>query len=385
MKIIFARQVVSSLHIAGGYLLSIVCALVTGGVEHEVTGGDLLLRGNRKSSVMELTITGRSETMYHIEYSTNLVQWSALMDYPGFSDQTVVSAPARGDSMVFYRGRTGDAVNDLCITEQPVAMNLQEGQPFGLQVGVTGTGPMDYQWWLNGQPIPGETSPTCVWCSANAFNTGQYGVVIRGAHGAVVSRLVDVVILNPPVLQDRTVDEDGAVTLCGQVASTGSFAYQWYKDDVQLPGQICACLTIVHAQPSDAGLYKVRVKNQAGYVTSNAARLTVTAGLAPSSLAGKTLRFTSDFWSTGGSSQYTCVFSYIGNTFSEPSLNPLIPSPQYAYSLRRVDSKTLEITYEVNRPFTTTMTLNYLTATSGTYLCEDFSRNLRETGRFEYR
>ncbi len=54
-------------------------------------------------------------------------------------------------------------------------------------------------------------------------------------------------------------------------------AYQWRKNGANISGATAASYAIANAQPADTGLYSVVITNSAGSVTSNNARLTVTA------------------------------------------------------------------------------------------------------------
>jgi len=65
------------------------------------------------------------------------------------------------------------------------------------------------------------------------------------------------------------------------VATGGSLAYQWLKDDLEIPQATGAILTIEAASLDDAGTYRVRVRNGGGLALSDPASLTVTAPLAP--------------------------------------------------------------------------------------------------------
>jgi hypothetical protein len=60
-----------------------------------------------------------------------------------------------------------------------------------------------------------------------------------------------------------------------------SFKFQWYKNDIAIEGQTNSVFTISSASESDAGSYKITVKNDGGSVTSEAAVLTVIVPVAP--------------------------------------------------------------------------------------------------------
>ena len=71
-------------------------------------------------------------------------------------------------------------------------------------------------------------------------------------------------------------------TMFTVVATGMGLSYQWLKDDVELTdmagdidGVTTATLSLTSVVPADAGQYTVRVSNDAGMVTSNAATLSV--------------------------------------------------------------------------------------------------------------
>lgn len=83
----------------------------------------------------------------------------------------------------------------------------------------------------------------------------------------------------PPTIsvhpQSKTVAGTQSTSLTVTAAGTAPLAYQWFKDDVALDGQIFPTLTLPYVLLKDAGAYKVKVTNSAGHATSNPATLTV--------------------------------------------------------------------------------------------------------------
>jgi len=73
------------------------------------------------------------------------------------------------------------------ITSQPQGGNYDFESEVILQVEATGTGPLLHQWFLNGEPLDGEISPTLVIPSLNYGMTGNYSVRILGPGGIVTS------------------------------------------------------------------------------------------------------------------------------------------------------------------------------------------------------
>ena len=65
------------------------------------------------------------------------------------------------------------------------------------------------------------------------------------------------------------------LTLAGLAAGSPQLAYQWYFQSHPLAGATAASLILSNIQPSQAGIYSVRVTNAAGFVLSTNATLTI--------------------------------------------------------------------------------------------------------------
>lgn len=93
-------------------------------------------------------------------------------------------------------------------------------------------------------------------------------------------------ILTQPSSQSITTGNN--VTFTVVATGTANLSYQWFKDNVPLSGKTSSSLTITGVQLTDQGNYTVSVSNGCGSVTSNAAVLTVTAGLTGDAFWGTT-------------------------------------------------------------------------------------------------
>ena len=79
-------------------------------------------------------------------------------------------------------------VTPVAITMQPVGYtNVTPGQAVTFAVTASGTGPLQYQWRLNGTSIPGATNASYPIQSVNASNAGLYSVSVGNAVGHINS------------------------------------------------------------------------------------------------------------------------------------------------------------------------------------------------------
>ena len=175
------------------------------------------------------------------------------------------------------------------ITLQPISRVITLGNPLALDVGVTGTQPLSFQWMRDGVPLPGRTNQSLLISAVAALDAGDYTVQITNAAGSVISEEAAVTITgltSPPAIitqpQSVTVGQGAQVALT--VAATGPLllSYQWLKDGLEIAGRTSGTLIISSASMLDAGSYTVRVSNLFGSVESAAAIVTVqTSSTAP--------------------------------------------------------------------------------------------------------
>ncbi|HEV2692024.1 MAG TPA: immunoglobulin domain-containing protein [Verrucomicrobiae bacterium] len=73
------------------------------------------------------------------------------------------------------------------ITTQPQSAVVNQGSNALFTVSVTGTAPLNYQWFFNGTNIAGATNSTFLRTNVQATNTGSYCAVITNISGSVTS------------------------------------------------------------------------------------------------------------------------------------------------------------------------------------------------------
>jgi hypothetical protein len=103
------------------------------------------------------------------------------------------------------------------LTSQPSeSVSAVAGEAFSLGVMATGTTPMSFQWYFNGQTRNGATSSNLVFTSIQSSNAGAYQVVVTNLYGVAISRVATLAVV-PPTLLIRVTNGPVATTL-GQSA-----------------------------------------------------------------------------------------------------------------------------------------------------------------------
>jgi len=171
---------------------------------------------------------------------------------------------------------------------QPVGATRTVGQPVTFSVAASGSGPLSYQWHLNGNPIAGANTTTLVLPSVKATDAGTYTAVVRNTAGEVVSSAAVLTVNPAPIAPVITGHPQPVTVTAGQTAQfsvtatgTAPLAYQWQRNGVNIAGATAVNCSVVNAQSANAGSYRVIISNAAGSVTSSAATLTVTPAVPP--------------------------------------------------------------------------------------------------------
>jgi hypothetical protein len=73
------------------------------------------------------------------------------------------------------------------ITVAPRSVEAPIGAPVTLAVGAAGPGPLAYQWFKDGIPLPGATGPTCPVLVQSSADAGTYTVTVSNASGGPVT------------------------------------------------------------------------------------------------------------------------------------------------------------------------------------------------------
>ncbi len=147
---------------------------------------------------------------------------------------------------------------------------------------VSGTEPLSYQWQHNGIDISGATSNSLTLSGISESDRGVYDLVVTNRCGrfSTASTTGSVTLtLNTNVsatsITNLILCPGERAVFATAASGTPPYAFAWYKDDLMLPGQTDASLTLPSVTPADAGFYSVVVSGVCGSAVTNTASLVV--------------------------------------------------------------------------------------------------------------
>lgn len=165
------------------------------------------------------------------------------------------------------------------IVAQPQSQNVILNSNMVLNVQAGGQSDLQYQWRFNGANIDGATNSVLQITKAQLYHSGIYQACIISENGSVFSEQVEVLVMIPATIlaqpQDVAVFPGDAAVFGVAVSSIAAISYQWLKNDVPIPGETNAVLTIPSASPSDIGDYTVLISDETATIKSQSAKLTV--------------------------------------------------------------------------------------------------------------
>lgn len=174
---------------------------------------------------------------------------------------------------------------------------VQTTQSVTLGVSLTASsGSLSYQWIFNGETLPGATASTLTISNVSIANAGNYNCVIYDGTGEVSSNVVALNVygtLQAPIIISQPISISVAPGgLAGVNLNIATFSvgvmsqspaggtpitnsYQWYLNEVPIPGAVGSVFTINTVLSDMAGNYQCSVTNSIGTTQSDVATLTV--------------------------------------------------------------------------------------------------------------
>lgn len=221
-------------------------------------------------------------------FNSGTAGYARLTNYTSESSKVVIA-----DAVKFYF-RSDTQPSGPTITQQPSAASVCAGATASFTVAASGSGTLTYQWQKNqvnlsnGGHYSGVTTTILTVSSCDANDAANYRCVVTDANGstnsveaALTLKTATSITAHP---SNQTVDAGSTASFTVAAAGSGTLAYQWQKNSVNLSngghysGVTTATLTISNCDSSDAATYRCIVTGDCGSATSNGATLTVNAG-----------------------------------------------------------------------------------------------------------
>ena len=83
---------------------------------------------------------------------------------------------------------------------QPTNALTVNGGTVAIQANAYGAGPLAYQWFFNGGPLPGQVSPSLLLTNVQPGQSGAYSVVVTNVNGATTSSIAQLTVVAAPTL-----------------------------------------------------------------------------------------------------------------------------------------------------------------------------------------
>ena len=180
------------------------------------------------------------------------------------------------------------------ITEQPRDLTVLRGKKVTFNVRAQSDLPLAYQWFQNGEVLPGATNATFAIPHAMPAHRGNYTVRVVNSLGSLTTTgaALNVIVLPVHITSQPkgvTVKQGGTATFSVLATGSATIGYLWRFAPVPplggpplsegdlIPGATNATLVITNAQATNAGIYSVYMSNDESYAISSNAVLNIVA------------------------------------------------------------------------------------------------------------
>jgi len=172
------------------------------------------------------------------------------------------------------------------VTFQPRSCSARSDQQVLFSIGAEGAFPLTWQWFHNGELIPGATSSFLLLQHVSRNDAGNYRVVVKNALGETTSQASTLTVEAEPIFVHDTVEQSVLIRLPATFSAVldgeRPMAYQWQfngtnlTDGPKYSGTTSAALHLIQTVTADSGNYTLVASNAVGVTTGLVARLAVT-------------------------------------------------------------------------------------------------------------
>ncbi len=224
------------------------------------------------------------------------------------------------------------------ITSEPVSQTVGSGSAVVFSVGVTGSTPLNFQWFYNALPLFGETNSSLTVADVSDASAGNYSALVINNAGTALSTVATLAVVDPPVIIAQPVSQ---TVVAGQTAAmtvvadgTMPLSYQWFDNGAPLAGATNANLTLANASDTNDGNYDVVIDNSEGSVTSSAVTLSIidppvitSQPVSQNAALGSSVTFRAGVY---GTAPFTFQWYHFGAPVPQAQLRALTLSPVVA-------------------------------------------------------
>jgi alpha-tubulin suppressor-like RCC1 family protein len=169
------------------------------------------------------------------------------------------------------------------LTLQPQSQTALVGTNITFTAAVSGDAPLNYQWYLNGNPltdddrISGSDSTNLSLSNIQVSDAGNYTFTAGNLIGSVTSTNAVLTVLVPVTITTQPVGRSvppGLPTTFNAAVSGTPTSLQWQLNGTNIPGAMDASYTITAVGTNDLGLYHLVASNNLNVAVSADAQLT---------------------------------------------------------------------------------------------------------------
>lgn len=254
--------------------------------------------GYGQNATLTAVVSGNEPLTYQwylngtpVAYATEPTLWLDSVTGANAGAYTLVATNDAGSTTSATANVTVGAPTAPVIMVQPQSQAVPQNGAAFLSPNISGSGPMTYQWYLNGVALPDSTQSSLYIYSFQAANAGSYTVTATNAVGTVTSAAAVLSVApassSTPVFvaqpAGETIAAGSGLDLSVAVQCTATFTLQWYLNGTAIPNATSNYYSLSAADASNAGTYTCVCSTNGGAtaITSAAATVTVLAPTAP--------------------------------------------------------------------------------------------------------
>ena len=158
------------------------------------------------------------------------------------------------------------------ITNHPVSQTAVLGGSVTFTAGARGTSPITWRWWHDGVPVVDAVSSSLTIENIETADDGDYVAEALNPIGTARSSAARLRVVLAPEFTQSPISQGGVpgatLTLHAEVMASAPPTWQWYFNDVPMPGETARELVIRELDEAKLGQYRVEASNPYGRALS---------------------------------------------------------------------------------------------------------------------